>query len=80
MKKELMDTQDMGLAIALVCCGFQLIQLEKSGINSRVTFRFIAEEEIDQRAQEYWNGTLKVAAKLFWNESKNIKTRLYSLG
>lgn len=78
--QELMDTQDMGLSVALICKGYELVQLEPTRFGKRVTFRFRADDSIHVTAQEYWTGALEVGAKQFWNESKNLKTRLYSLG
>lgn len=77
---DLLDMQDLGLAIALVSSGYELIELERAPYGKRVTFRFLASNDaIHQSAQDYWSGKLMVDAKTFWNESKNIKTRLYSL-
>ncbi len=76
---EQFNTQDMGLAVALVCKDFALQDLGPSAGGSRYTFHFEATPGIDEAAQEYWNGKLTVDAKQFWNESKNLKTRLYSL-
>jgi hypothetical protein len=76
---DLLDTQDMGLTIALVCCGFNLVDLEKDPFGKRITFRFDGQKNIHNIAQDYWNGKLTVDAKAYWNESKNLKTRLYSL-
>lgn len=79
-KDELLDTQDLGLAIALTSTGYELVELEKAPYGKRVTFRFLASNDaIHRSAQNYWSGKLMVDAKTFWNESKNIKTRLYSL-
>lgn len=77
--KQLLDSQDMGLAVALLCKEYQLAELERPEYGSRVTFRFILDDGIDQAAQNYWNGKLEVDAKRYWNEAKNLKTRLYSL-
>lgn len=82
MKKEnkrLLDSQDMGLAVALLCKEYQLAELESPNYGARVTFRFVSEDGIEQAAQDYWNGKLEVDAKKYWNEAKNLKTRLYSL-
>jgi hypothetical protein len=76
---QLTDTQDMGLAIALLTKGYQLVNLETKDYSKRVTFQFKKEPAIDQIAQSYWAGKLLVDAKLYWSESKNLKTRLYSL-
>lgn len=72
------DCGDMGLAVALVCCGFELISLERPQHGNRITFRFKVEGEIYQATQDYWSGNLMVDAKRYWNETKNLKTRLYS--
>lgn len=80
MRKPLIDTEDFGLAIALVCCGYELVGLEqKKQGSSRITFRFASHQNINEDAQKYWSGKLAVDAKSYWNESKNLKTRLYSL-
>lgn len=77
--EQLYDTSDMGLAIALICLGHELVQLEQAGSSKRVTFRFKAANGLYEAAQSYWCGKLYVDAKAYWNESKNLKTRLYSL-
>lgn len=76
---DLTDTQDMGLAIALMCMSYELIGLERSGHSNRVTFRFLDQHGINEATRDYWSGKLLVSAKTYWNESKNLKTRLYSL-
>jgi len=78
-KQRLLDSQDMGLAVALLCKEYQLAELERPEYGGRVTFRFVLAEGIDQAAQDYWNGKLEVDAKKYWSEAKNLKTRLYSL-
>jgi hypothetical protein len=77
--ERLLDSQDMGLAVALLCKEYQLAELERPQHGGRVTFRFILDAGINQAAQDYWNGKLEIDAKRFWNEAKNLKTRLYSL-
>jgi hypothetical protein len=72
------DTQDMGLAVSLVCVGFELTELTPSQNSRRLTFRFTSHQAIVSTAQNYWASKLKVDAKQFWNEAKNLKTRLYS--
>lgn len=77
--EQLTDTQDMGLSVALICAGYELVDLESQAAGKRVTFRFKTMSGIDQVAQNYWAGKLSVDAKTYWNETKNLKTRLYSL-
>jgi hypothetical protein len=75
--ESLQDTQDMGLAVALRCKGFNLSTLEQPATGKRITFRFEASQGLDEAAQAYWNGNLMVDAKTYWNESKSLKARLY---
>jgi hypothetical protein len=69
---------DLGQAAALVCKGFEIIDFVPDSRSRRVTFYF-KDKNIDTVARMYWAGTLTVDSKQFWNEMKNIKTRLYSL-
>ena len=73
------DTEDMGLAIALCTKGFILLGLEHHSGTKRVTFRFENTSGIQEATQAFWNGQLSVDAKNYWNESKSLKTRLYSV-
>jgi len=75
---QLTGTPDMGLAVALSCRGYELVDLEPSG-GARYVFRFRAAQGVDEAAMDYWNGRLLVDAKQFWAEAKNLKARLYSL-
>ena len=76
--KDHYGTSDMGLGIALQCRGYILTEIEQSS-SKRVTFKFKVTNGIYEAIQAYWNGKLSVDAKTYWNESKNLKTRLYSL-
>lgn len=78
-EEEPFTTQDMGLAIALLCSDYQLVGLQTPSSGQRITFCFQTANNIEQASQSYWDGKLNVDAKNFWNESKNLKTRLYSL-
>lgn len=78
-EKEHFSTQDMGLAIALLCSDYHLVGLEPPSSGQRITFCFQSTNSIEKTSQNYWDGKLSVDAKNFWNESKNLKTRLYSL-
>ena len=79
MKHSTLSTQDMGLAIALLCKGFELARLAPSGSSGRYTFCFPPAPKLEDTMQDYWSGRLPVDAKSVWSESKNLKTRLYSL-
>lgn len=75
---EVYDTQDFGQAIALSCKGFELLNMLHGESGNRVTFQFRRTPELVIASQAYWSGSLSIDAKTFWNESKNLKARLYS--
>ncbi len=79
MARALLGTQDMGLAIALLCKGFHLVDLKQSDNTTRITFRFQWQDDLHETAQAYWNGALQVDAKHYWHESRTLKARLYSM-
>ena len=70
---------DLGQATALVCAGFEIIDLLPNPDSDKVTFYFGPDKAIDDAIQAYWAGKLSVDAKQYWQEIKNLKTRLYSL-
>lgn len=70
---------DLGQATALVCAGFEVIDLAPNPDSDRVTFYFKPSERIAETTHLYWSGKLSVDAKQYWQEMKNLKTRLYSV-
>ncbi len=70
---------DLGLATALACSKFEVFDLAPNPDSDRVTFYFKPSNEIDTVTRLYWSGKLSVDAKQFWQEMKNLKSRLYSL-
>lgn len=79
MARSLLGTQDMGLAIALLCKGYHLVDLKRADNSARITFRFQWQDDLHETAQAYWDGALQVDAKQYWQESRTLKTRLYSM-
>jgi hypothetical protein len=75
---NLYGTSDMGLSIALICDGYILSGIEKPSHGNRFTFCFQPQKGIRESIEAYWGGRLRVDAKAYWNESKNLKTRLYA--
>ncbi len=71
-------TEDFGQAVALVCKGYELFYMRVKR-DKRVLFTFTPGAQLHQTAEDYWNGKLLVDAKRYWNESKNLKTRMYGM-
>lgn len=70
---------DLGLASAMVCKGFEIIDLSPNPDSERVTFYFKPCADLDVITKQYWSGRLTVDARQFWQEMKNLKTRLYNI-
>lgn len=75
---DIVRIQDMGLAVALLCKKFELIDLRQE-VGGRMAFCFKQDAELANAITAYWNGHLQVSAKDYWAESKNLKTRLYGV-
>lgn len=73
------DTQDFGQAASLLAKGHELIFMHPMENSKRMVFHFAITPTIEQDAEDYWNGKLLVDAKQYWQESKNLKTRLYGV-
>ena len=71
------STTDLGLASTLVTLGFLLERLDR-GNPSRVQFVFRADPEVDKAVQAYWDGQLEVDPQAYFNNTKRIKSQLYS--
>lgn len=77
---EIYKTSDLSLASALLTLGYQIQEIEKNSITSRATFLIKRDSELDGLIQLYFTGQLKVEPLNYFNNLKNLKTRLYSIG
>lgn len=78
MKKDgdVFQTSDLGLAAALSCRGFKLIDLVW-GESHKATFVFERGEELNSAIEQYWADSLLIEPKAYFSQLKTIKTRLY---
>lgn len=70
-------THDLGLAAALVSCGFKLCATTRDR-NGRFYFAFRQTSDLTEAIDEYWANTLNVSARLFADNMKMLKSRIYS--
>jgi hypothetical protein len=70
-------THDLGLAAALVSCGFELRTTNRD-INGRVYFAFKQVEYLAEAINEYWADTLHVPARSYSDNIKMLKSRIYA--
>ena len=74
---EKYTTSDLGVSTALVSLGYHLVALDKSSPN-RAVFIFQNSADIISTVEEYWNGSLSVKAKSFFETQKWLKSRIYN--
>lgn len=70
-------THDMGLAAALVSCGFELRATNRD-INGRFYFAFRQTDKLTRAIDAYWANTLEVKARTLFDNTKMLKGRIYS--
>lgn len=68
---------DLGCAAALVTAGFELLTLDRANVR-KVRFIFRREAGIEKIADDFWSDRLEQKSRLFWDNIKNLKNRLYS--
>jgi molybdopterin/thiamine biosynthesis adenylyltransferase len=70
-------TSDLGCVSALVATGIQIESVNRSN-PQRVVFVFDASVELNQIVEAYWNGSLSVDAKTYFETQKWLKSRIYN--
>jgi hypothetical protein len=71
------QTYDLGLAAALITVGFDLQGLTKAN-PKRVSFNFIDSDRVYNFSNAYWSGKVKVNPRLYFDNIKLLKNRIYS--
>ncbi len=70
-------TYDLGVACALLCLGFKLLELDKANPR-KALFVFEKEGGIEDFANDYLTNKLDVKARSFFDQIKAVKNSLYS--
>jgi len=70
-------TSDLSLAASLLTLGFNVWNLDRSN-PKKSQFIFQRSIGLDLAIQKYWNGKLKMNPRLFADNQKMLKNRLYS--
>lgn len=79
LDERIVRTHDLGLATALVSCGFTVKDIEQL-VAGRAEFVFINTPELANTVNAYWANTLDVKARYFFDAIKMLKSRIYSRG
>lgn len=70
-------TQDLGLATA-ISLFYPLDSIDRTQNPHKAEFIFKRDKNIDDLVSAYWKGELKASLLTYFNQLKNIKSRLYS--
>lgn len=71
------STYDLGVSTALLCAGFELLEVEKSNPR-KALFIFKKADGIEGVANRYFSDRLEVKARSFFDHLKALKNKLYS--
>jgi len=71
------QTYDLGCAAALITFGIKLLEMDKTDYK-RVGFIFKYSYELEGAISNYWSNKLPVDARTLNENSKMLKTRIYS--
>jgi hypothetical protein len=69
-------TYDLGCSTALLCVGFELLDVEKSN-PKKALFTFKREGNIAEMANSYFANKLSVKARSYADNLKALKNKLY---
>lgn len=70
--------RDLGVAAALVTCGFEIADMNRDIISSRTYFIFQETAALDETVNSYYADTLQVNARKFFDNTKMLKGRIYA--
>ena len=73
---EYYSTSDLSCATA-ISLFFPLCAIDKSNPNKKAEFLFKREGKLDELIESFWRGELRVDPLKYFNQLKNIKSRLY---
>ena len=76
--KDVFQTADLSLAVALCASGFVVEEMNKVS-PTRSMFVFKDSAELQATVGGYWRGELRVEPQAFFNQMKILKARIYEI-
>ena len=71
------EVADLGLASTLQYLGFSIVAINKDPKEyPKANFVFEKTEELDNAISRYWQGLLLVEPKVYWNTTRELKSRI----
>ena len=77
MNKPTIKIRDLGLAAALVSSGFEVREIEQV-MGGQAYFVFARTTELSHALTSYWEDTLDIKARRYFDNIKMLKSRIYS--
>lgn len=74
---NLISTCDLGCAGALVSMNFELRSIDRAD-ERKAHFIFDRTTDIEQIIEDYWSDRLKISPRVFFDNIRLLKNRLYS--
>lgn len=74
---DVLKTFDLGASAALVCAGFELMEVDKRNPR-KALFIFQRADGIEDVVDQYWSDRLETKARAYFDTIKMLKNRLYS--
>ena len=74
---EFLKTFDLGASAALVCAGFELVDIDKTN-RRKALFIFQRADGIEDVIDQYWSDRLDGKLRKYFDTVKSLKNRLYS--
>jgi len=75
--EQTLKTFDLGASAALICSGFELLDVDKTN-RRKALFVFRRNDGIEDLVDRYWSDRLVVKARAYFDTIKMLKNRLYS--
>jgi hypothetical protein len=79
-KKDYYWSSDLSLCCALVTLGYQIETIERDGSSNRAIFVIMRDDDLDTKIKLFFKNQLKLDALSYFNNLKNLKTRIFNLG
>lgn len=75
-KNKIFQTNNLPLAVSVLCLGFQIISLNKEN-PKRAIFVFQKTEKLEQAISDFYNDKLLISPRRFFDTQKMLKSRIY---
>ena len=74
---KLWSSSDLALTACLINKGFKIVSLDRT-LPSKILFQFEQTPELEQTVDDFWADRLMVSPRIFFDNIRLIKNRIYS--